>query len=63
MIDADVGNSGSSLSMQIASANGLGANVDNVETSAELINEGIAQSRGNGNDDARVRLFVATTQT
>lgn len=59
-IDAGEGNSGSGISVQIGAANGLGEGIDDLELSADIVNSGLIQGRGQGNVPAGVRLFVGS---
>ncbi|NEP13155.1 MAG: calcium-binding protein [Symploca sp. SIO2C1] len=63
VIDAGEGNSGSGVSVQVGTANGLGAGIDDLETSADITNQGIIQGRGDGNVPAGVRLFLGSGLT
>jgi len=63
VIDAGAGNSGSGVSVQVGTANGLGAGIDDLETSADITNQGIIQGRGDGNVPAGVRLFLGSSLT
>ena len=58
VIDAGEGNSGSGVSVQVGSANGLGEGIDDVETSVNIFNDGLIQGRGTENTPAGLRLFV-----
>ena len=60
VIDAGVGNSGGGISIQVGTANGLGAGVDDLEAAVDLINRGLIQGRGTGNVPAGIRLFVGS---
>ncbi len=63
VIDAGEGNSGSGVSVQVGTANGLDAGIDDLETSADITNQGIIQGRGDGNVPAGVRLFLGSGLT
>ena len=63
VIDAGVGNSGSGVSVQVGSANGLGEGIDDLDLSATIVNSGLIQGRGEGNVPAGVRLFVGSGLT
>ncbi|MDJ0708549.1 MAG: spondin domain-containing protein [Leptolyngbyaceae cyanobacterium MO_188.B28] len=60
VIDAGEGNSGSGVSIQVGAADGFGEGADDLETSANLVNRGLIQGRGQGNVPAGVRLFVGS---
>lgn len=60
LIDAGEGNSGSGVSVQVGTANGLGEGVDDVELSASINNRGVIQGRGDGNVPVGVRLFLGS---
>lgn len=60
VIDAGVGNSGSGVSIQVGAAGGLSDGADDVETSADVVNSGLIQGRGDANVPAGVRLFVGS---
>ncbi|MGJ3247362.1 MAG: spondin domain-containing protein [Elainellaceae cyanobacterium] len=63
VIDAGEGNSGSGVSVQVGAAGGLGDGIDDLELSANIINDGLIQGRGDGNVPAGVRLFVGSGLT
>ncbi|MFK8184370.1 MAG: CHRD domain-containing protein [Phormidesmis sp.] len=63
LIDAGEGNSGSGISVQVGTANGLGEGVDDVELSADITNSGLIQGRGDGSVPAGVRLFLGSGLT
>ncbi|NER99657.1 MAG: hypothetical protein F6J86_38590, partial [Symploca sp. SIO1B1] len=63
VIDAGEGNSGSGVSVQVGTANGLGTGIDDLETSVDITNQGIIQGRGDGNVPAGVRLFLGSGLT
>lgn len=58
VIDAGEGNSGSGVSLQIGTANGIEEGVDDLETSVDIANQGVIQGRGTENTPAGLRLFV-----
>ena len=60
VIDAGEGNSGSGVSVQVGAANGLGEGLDDLETSVNILNNGVIQGRGSDNVPAGVRLFVGS---
>lgn len=60
VIDAGVGNSGSGVSVQVGTAAGLDDGSDDLETSADIVNNGLIQGRGTENVPAGVRLFVGS---
>ena len=60
VIDAGDGNSGSGVSVQVGAADGFGDGVDDLEASANLVNSGLIQGRGQDNVPAGVRLFVGS---
>ena len=62
-IDAGEGNSGSGLSVQVGTANGLGEGIDDLELSADISNSGLIQGRGASNVPAGIRLFVGSGLT
>ena len=63
VIDAGAGNSGSGVSVQVGTANGLGDGLDDLELAANIVNSGLIQGRGEGNVPAGVRLFVGSGLT
>ena len=63
LIDAGVGNSGSGISVQVGSANGLGEGIDDLETSVNILNSGSIYGRGTENVGAGIRLFVGSGLT
>ncbi|MEO0834726.1 MAG: hypothetical protein AAFY16_01805 [Cyanobacteria bacterium J06642_3] len=60
VIDAGEGNSGSGVSIQVGTANGLPDGGNDVETSVDLVNDGLIQGRGTENVPAGLRLFVGS---
>ena len=58
VIDAGEGNSGSGVSIQVGTANGIEEGIDDVETSVDITNQGVIQGRGTENVPAGLRLFV-----
>ncbi|MEM9509339.1 MAG: calcium-binding protein [Cyanobacteria bacterium P01_E01_bin.35] len=60
VIDAGEGNSGSGVSIQVGTANGLPDSGNDVETSVDLVNDGLIQGRGTENVPAGVRLFLGS---
>ncbi|MEO1005607.1 MAG: calcium-binding protein [Cyanobacteria bacterium J06638_38] len=60
VIDAGEGNSGSGVSIQVGTANGLPDGGNDVETSVDLVNDGLIQGRGTENVPAGVRLFLGS---
>ncbi|MDJ0570117.1 MAG: calcium-binding protein, partial [Pleurocapsa sp. MO_192.B19] len=58
VIDAGSGNSGSGVSVQVGTANGIEEGVDDVEASVNISNEGLIQGRGTENTPTGLRLFV-----
>ncbi|MEM8672316.1 MAG: hypothetical protein AAGF83_00375 [Cyanobacteria bacterium P01_G01_bin.67] len=60
VIDAGEGNSGSGVSIQVGTANGLLDGGNDVETSVDLVNDGLIQGRGPENVPAGVRLFLGS---
>ena len=63
LIDAGDSNSGSGVSVQVGTVDGLGEGIDDVETSANITNNGLIQGRGTENVPAGVRLFVGSGLT
>ena len=62
-IDAGEGNSGSGVSVQVGTANGFAEGSNDIETFANIINDGLIQGRGTENVPAGVRLFVGSGLT
>lgn len=63
IIDAGAGNSGSGVSIQVGTVNGLSNGEDDTETSVDILNSGTIQGRGTDNVPAGLRLFVGSGLT
>ena len=59
-INPQTGSSGSGISVQVGTANGLGEGSDDLETSVNINNQGSIQGRGNENVPAGIRFFVGS---
>ena len=60
IIDAGEHNSGSGVSIQVGTADGLSDGGDDLETSVDLVNNGTIQGRGTENVPVGLRLFVGS---